>query len=152
MIEPVRIVALVEKKRWCRLLVVLLGLATSVASGQTPPPGPLPPLWQAMGLTQWPQPSPDVTLEFDEIVLPGKVGIRVRSSARFTQTLALFSRAANEQGGLEQLGIASLGPNSAPVLVVNATLVETQTLVALAKTPAGWYRTERQIKVGRPLK
>jgi len=102
-----------------------------------------------MGIVQWPQPSPDIKLEFDDIVLPGKVEIRVRSSARFTQTLVLFRRAGTDQGVVEQLAITSLGPQIAPVLTVTAVVAETQTFVALAKTPTGWYRTERQIKVGR---
>jgi len=127
-----------------------VGLACTLVHGQTPAPEPLPPAWQPLGITQWPVPSAELQLEFDEIVLPGEVTVRVRSAARFTQTLALFRRMASATDSMEQVALKNLGPKDAPVLQANVPVTETQTLVALAKTPSGWVRQERQIKVGRP--
>lgn len=136
-----------------RRLLCLAGsslLLPASAFGQAPPVAPVPASWQALGVTQWPPFSARLDLVCDEIVIKGsEVGVHMRSALRFTQMLALFGR---KQGAAEYQQLAASPATPGTVTRAQATITADadQWLTLLAKTPYGWFRTERHVKVGRP--
>lgn len=131
--------------------VCLCGLTLASTSwAQLPPdPRPVPAAWQTLGLPNWPTASPQLSLSFDEIMLPGKVAIRLRSNVQFTQKLVLFSYPPSAPDKMAELANLSLSPKTAPELSLSINATTTQNLVLLAQTPAGWLMVERQLKVGK---
>ena len=128
----------------------LCSLSLASAFAQLPPePKPLPAAWQALGLPKWPDASPQLGLNFDEIVLPGKVAIRLRSNVQFTQKLVLYSYPPGSPDKMTELANFSLSPKTAPELSLSINATSTQNMVLLAQTPAGWLMVERQLKVGK---
>lgn len=114
--------------------------------------GALPAAWQALGIVQWPLPHSLLRLKFDEIVLPGEVQILGNSSLRFTQSLWLFKWFLQAPAAMEQVATKTLQPGDSAELRVMFQATRTQTLTLLAKTPAGWFRADRELKVGRAAK
>ena len=115
------------------------------ATGQ----GPIPQPWQMLGMVQSPLPHGLLSLGFDEIVLPGDVPVVGRSGLRFTQTLMLFTSARQAPGVFEQIAMKTLGPGDQVELRFMLKATRTLTLTLLAKTPAGWFRTDKELKVGK---
>ena len=128
------------------LLLSAYGADTSAqAIGQ----GPIPQPWQMLGMVQWPQPHALLKLEFDEIALPGSVPVVGRSSLRFTQSLMLFTSTRQAPATFEQVAMKTFGPGDSAKLSFLLPASRTLTLSLLAKTPAGWFRADKELKVGK---
>lgn len=125
------------------------GLLGHAAAQIAPAPTPVPPLWQSLGVSSWPARSPALGLEFNEIVLPGTVPLRLRSDLQFTQKLVLFAHPPGAPEAMAQLASFSLGPKVAPDVAFALQASASRHLILLAQTPAGWFMAERQLKVGR---
>ena len=130
--------------------ICLCSLYLASAFAQLSPEAkPVPEAWQTLGLPKWPDVSPQLGLSFDEVVLPGKIAIRLRSNVQFTQKLVLFSYPPGTPDKMAELANFSLSPKTAPELALSINATATQNLVLLAQTPAGWLMVERQLKVGK---
>lgn len=148
--QPYTSTPLARSKKRLAQFVCLFGFSLASAFAQLPPePKPVPAAWQALGLPKWPDASPQLGLSFDEIVLPGKVAIRLRSNVQFTQKLVLFSYSPGTPDKMTELANFSLSPKTAPELSLSINATATQNMVLLAQTPAGWLMVERQLKVGK---
>lgn len=123
----------------------------NTVQAQTPPP-PLPAAWQAIGISTWPTLSPQLGLEFDEIVFPGKVAVHLRSELQFTKKMMLFAQAVDAPDTMVRAASFALSPSLAPDVTFAITAYTTQNLFFLAQTTAGWFMVERQLKVGQKPK
>ena len=131
-------------------IVCLFGLGLASAYAQpVPDTRPVPAAWSALGVPNWPAASPQLGLAFDEVVLPGKVAIRLRSNVQFTQKLVLYTYPPGAPDKMAELASFALSPKTAPELALSINATTTQNLVLLAQTPAGWLMAERQLKVGK---
>jgi len=128
-----------------------LTLRGNGANAQLPPQPqiPAPPVWQALGIALWPPKNGRLLLLFDQIILPGEINISLRSTVRFTQTLALFRHPPGNAAAMEQLVLNTIAPRQAALITTRMKFTTTQTLIGLAKTPTGWFRIEGEVKVGR---
>jgi len=130
------------------LALVLSGLCTSPSQAQPEAPRPVPAPWQALGVAAWPAPSPQLGLDFADIVLPGKVSVHLYSKLQFTQKLVLFAYTPGVPESMQQLASFSLSNKTGADLRVPLDMSQTQVLVLLAQTPSGWQMVERELKVG----
>ena len=118
------------------------------ANAQAEPP-PIPAPWLAVGVSAWPESSPQLGLEFADIVLPGLVKVKLRSKLQFTQKLLVFTHPQGAPDAAVQVASVNLTAKTGPEFTFSLLADSTQNVVLLAQTPGGWYRAERLLKVGR---
>lgn len=91
----------------------------------------------------------DLWMEFPDVAASGKVRIKLLSAMPQTDAFWLFTLAAQPETGAAQLASASFGIAVLPETTLTVNLVQTQTLLFVARANGKYYAVQREIKIGQ---